>query len=169
MSGAPPVYQLRPLRPADSAAVAALIREAFAALPVTPDPPMSALRVTAADIGGHMAAGGEGAVAEAGGQPVGCALWVEKQGGLYLGRVAVLPALRRHGIARTLVAAAEAAARRMGLPRLQLSTRLVLTGNRRLFAACGFVETEQHAHPGYAAPTFVDMEKRLEGSRAGRN
>ena len=30
-----------------------------------------------------------------------------------------------------------------------------------MFAACGFVETERHAHPGYAEPTFVDMEKRL--------
>jgi hypothetical protein len=38
----------------------------------------------------------------------------------------------------------------------------VLTGNRRLFAACGFVEIARHAHPGYAAPTWVEMEKRLE-------
>jgi penicillin-binding protein 2 len=38
---------------------------------------------------------------------------------------------------------------------------VVLADNRRLFARCGFVETAQHAHPGYAQPTFVDMEKRL--------
>jgi hypothetical protein len=42
-----------------------------------------------------------------------------------------------------------------------LSTRLALIDNRRLFASCGFREGEQHAHPGYAAPTFVDMEKLL--------
>jgi hypothetical protein len=60
-----------------------------------------------------------------------------------------------------LVDAAAAEARRRGLPRLLLSTRLVLADNRRLFARCGFVETEQHAHPGYAHPTFVDMEKTL--------
>jgi hypothetical protein len=49
----------------------------------------------------------------------------------------------------------------MALPRIHLSTRLVLLDNRRLFAACGFVETTCHAHPGYAEPTFVNMEKRL--------
>jgi GNAT superfamily N-acetyltransferase len=65
------------------------------------------------------------------------------------------------GIAKALVAAAEAAATRMRLPRVHLSTRLPLIDNRRLFAACGFVETTRHAHPGYAEPTFVDMEKRL--------
>ena len=42
-----------------------------------------------------------------------------------------------------------------------LSTRLALLDNRRLFAACGFVETTREAHPGYAEPTFVNMVKRL--------
>ena len=65
------------------------------------------------------------------------------------------------GIAKALVAAAEAAARAMGLPRIHLSTRLVLLDNRRLFAACGFVETTREAHPGYAEATLVNMEKRL--------
>jgi hypothetical protein len=57
--------------------------------------------------------------------------------------------------------AAETAARNAALPRLYLSTRLVLLDNRRLFGACGFVETTRDAHPGYAEPTFVNMEKRL--------
>jgi GNAT superfamily N-acetyltransferase len=69
----------------------------------------------------------------------------------------VRPDWRGRGIARALVSAAEA--RRRGLPRMHLSTRLVLVDNRRLFASCGFREGERHAHPGYAAPTFVDMEK----------
>jgi predicted N-acetyltransferase YhbS len=91
----------------------------------------------------------------------GSALWMEQDGGLYLGRLAVAPAWRGRGIATALVAAAEAAARASGLPRIRLSTRLVLLDNRRLFAACGFVEATRHAHPGYAEPTFVTMEKRL--------
>jgi len=45
-----------------------------------------------------------------------------------------------------------------------LSTRLVLLDNRCLFTACGFIETTREAHPGYAEPTFVNMEKRLVGS-----
>ena len=104
---------------------------------------------------------GSGAVAEADGELAGSALWVEQDCGLYLGRLAVAPAWRGRGIAKALVSAAEAAARQAGLPRIHLSTRLVLIDNRRLFASCGFVETTRHAHPGYAEPTFVNMEKRL--------
>ena len=86
---------------------------------------------------------------------------MEQADGLYLGRLAVAPAWHGQGIATALVAAAEAAARAMGLPRIHLSTRLVLLDNRRLFAACGFVETSREAHPGYAEATFVNIEKRF--------
>jgi predicted N-acetyltransferase YhbS len=151
---------LRPMRNGDAHAVAALIRAAFAAQSVATDPPPSALRVTPDDVAAHLRTGG-GAVAEAAGVMAGSALWVEQDCGLYLGRLAVAPAWRGRGIAKALVAAAEAAARDMRLPRIHLSTRLPLIDNRRLFAACGFVETTRHAHPGYAEPTFVDMEKRL--------
>ncbi len=48
---------------------------------------------------------------------------------------------------------------------MHLSTRLVLLDNRRLFVACGFVETTRDTHPGYAEPTFVNMEKRLTAPR----
>ncbi len=152
---------IRPMTPLDCRAVAALIRTAFAAQPLLTDPPPSALRETSASVAAHLAAGG-GAVACAGGKIVGSVMWEPKDGGLYLERLAVAPAWRGRGIARALVAATEAAARRAGVPRLHLGTRLVLTGNRRLFAACGFVEIARHAHPGYAAPTWVEMEKRLE-------
>jgi predicted N-acetyltransferase YhbS len=155
-------FSLRAMEKRDAAAVAALIRLAFAAQFTVTDPPPSALRVREGDIAAHLGAGG-GAVAEAAGGVVGSALWSEQDGGLYLGRLAVAPAWRGRGIARALVATAEAAARRMALPGIHLSTRLVLLDNRRLFAACGFVETACHAHPGYAEPTFVTMEKRLAG------
>jgi len=153
-------FRLRPLAPGDAPAVAALIRTAFAAQSVMTDPLPSALRVTADDLLAHLRKGG-GAVVEAANGLAGSALWEEKEGGLYLARLAVAPTWRGRGIAKALVAATAAAARQAGLPRVHLSTRLVLLDNRRLFAACGFVETERHAHPGYAEPTFVDMEKRL--------
>jgi predicted N-acetyltransferase YhbS len=148
------------MAPEDAASVAALIRAAFAAQPVVTDPLPSALRVTEADVVANLLAGG-GAVAMVTNVLAGSALWTEQDGGLYLGRLAVAPAWRRRGVARTLVAAAEAAARSAGLPVMRLSTRLVLLDNRRLFATCGFVETTREAHPGYAEPTFVNMEKRL--------
>ena len=145
---------------ADAAAVAAPIRAAFAAQSVATDPPPSALRVSTADVATHLSRGG-GAVAEAAGRLAGSALWTDQDGGLYLSRLAVTPAFRRCGVARALVAAAEAAAWQAGLARMRLSTRLVLLDNRRLFATCGFVETTCEAHPGYAEPTFVNMEKVL--------
>jgi predicted N-acetyltransferase YhbS len=148
------------MAPEDAASVAALIRAAFAAQPVVTDPLPSALRVTEADVVANLLAGG-GAVAMVTNVLAGSALWTEQNGGLYLGRLAVAPAWRRRGVARALVAAAEAVARSAGLPVMRLSTRLVLLDNRRLFATCGFVETAREAHPGYAEPTFVNMEKRL--------
>ena len=152
--------QIRPITPADAAAVAALIRAAFAAQSVVTDPLPSALRVTEADVAVHLRTGG-GAVAEEAGVIVGSALWTEQDGGLYLARLAVTPAWRGRGIARALVVAGEAAARTQNLPRIHLSTRIPLLDNRRLFAACGFVETVRSAHPGYTEPTTVAMEKRL--------
>lgn len=152
--------RLRPITPADAAAVAALIRTAFAAQSIITDPPPSALRVTEADVAAHLASGG-GAVADADSVIVGSALWIEQDGGIYLSRLAVHPAWRGRGIAKALVAAGEAEAREKKQPRIHLSTRIPLLDNRRLFAACGFVETTREAHPGYAEPTSVHMEKRL--------
>ena len=159
MTHAPLAY--RPIRPEDADAVAALVRHAFQSQSVVTDPPASALRETGANIAAILAGGGGGMAALSGTILAGALLWEEKQGGLYVGRLSVDPDFRGAGIARTLVAAAETEARRRGLPRMWLSTRLPLIDNRRLFAACGFVETAQHAHPGYAAPTYVDMEKQL--------
>lgn len=156
-----PEIALRPMAPADCAAVAALIRLAFAVQPAAVDPPPSALRETELTVAAHLAAGG-GAVACAGERIVGSVMWEPQDGGLYLERLTVDPAWRGRGIARALVAATEAAARRAGLARVHLGTRLVLIANRRLFASCGFVEIALHAHPGYAAPTWVEMEKHLE-------
>ena len=153
-------FRLRALLPDDAAAVAALIRTAFAAQWVVTDPPPSALRITEADVTNYVVAGG-GTVAEVGRSLAGCVLWVPRNDGLHLSRLAVAPAWRGKGIAKALVRAAEDVARAAGLPRIRLSTRLILLDNRQLFAACGFVETTREAHPGYAEATFVNMEKPL--------
>jgi len=153
-------FRLRALRVEDAGAAAKVIREAFAAQSLATDPPSSALRETATSVAAHLAEGG-GAALESGGALVGVALWAERDGGLYLGRLAVAPAWRGRGAARALIAAGEAEARRRALPRLHLRVRLALDDNRRLFEACGFVAVREGAHPGYAEPTFVVMEKAL--------
>ena len=149
---------LRAATPADADALAELIRFCFARQTVVTDPLPSALKESGDNIRAHFAEGGGGAMFEG---PAACLLWKTEKGGLYIGRVAVHPKFRGQGLAKRMLAAAEAEARARNLPRLHLSTRLVLKDNRKLFAACGFVEIAEHAHPGYAWPTFVDMEKRL--------
>jgi ribosomal protein S18 acetylase RimI-like enzyme len=155
-----PPLTFRRLRTADAAVVARTVRAAFGANPPL-DPPASALRERAVGVRAVLASGGGGAALFAGVVMVACVLWQEKAGGLYVSRVSVLPRHRRRGLANALLAAAEEEARDRRLPHLWLSTRLALTGNRAVFAACGFREASLHAHPGYARPTYVDMVKDL--------
>ena len=148
------------LEASDAANVAALIRGAFGAVRESLEPPPSALRETEASILAHLAAGGGGAVIMQA-ELAAAVLWSEKDGGLYLGRLATAPSCRGQGLATELVYVAEAEARRRGLPRLHLGVRLALPGNRRLFARLGFTETRLHAHPGHAEPTWTEAEKWL--------
>ena len=147
---------LRPLTAWDAEAFAALVGAAFAALNL--DPPPSALGVTAAAVIAHLAKGGGGTTTSP--DQAGL-LWEARPGGLYVSRIAVHPAHRGAGLATRMLHEAEAEARRRALPKLFLSTRLALQGNRRLFARCGFRETALHSHPGYTVPTFVDLEKPI--------
>ncbi len=147
---------VRGLRPADAEAFGALIRIAFAEWAV--DPPPSALRVTAADIRSHLDAGGGGITTDP--NQAGL-LWAEKEGGLYVSRVAVHPGQRRQGLAVALLKEAEAEAYRRSLPFVWLSTRLAMESNRRLFRHCGFTEGSCHAHPGFAEHTFIDLTKHV--------
>jgi GNAT superfamily N-acetyltransferase len=149
---------VRPAGPGDAEALAALIRACFAELAV--DPPPSALGETAASVACGIAEGGVAVAASAGGL-AGGVLWAEKEDGLYVGRLCVAPGHRRTGLARRLLQSAEQEARRRGLPRVHLGTRLSLAGNRALFAACGFVERGRFSHPGFAEPTWVALEKFL--------
>ncbi len=152
---------LRPAAMADAALLSDLIIAAFSAYPVSLVPPSSALKETADEIRSKLADHGAG-IAEIGTTAVGCVLFTpEADTALYLGRLAVHPAWRGRGVARTLIAFVEREARRRGLDRIRLSVRIALADNQRLFASFGFREVSREAHPGFAEPTMINMEKRL--------
>jgi GNAT superfamily N-acetyltransferase len=92
---------------------------------------------------------------------VGCLLATRRGGDLYLGRFAVHPDFRRHGVASRLLAEAERRARETGAAALALGVRIALPGNFRYFAARGFREVGREAHPGFDHPTSIKMAKRL--------
>jgi ribosomal protein S18 acetylase RimI-like enzyme len=152
---------------ADAAAIAAVIVRAFASYQVVLDPPPSALKETAETIATRLGSergpdpGKEIAlVAEQDGQIVGCVM-LKPGSEVYIGRLAVDPAWHGRGIARALIAAVEAEGRERKARALTLGVRIALPDNQRLFLACGFREVRREAHPGYAHPTFIHMEKVL--------
>ena len=155
---------IRRLTPADAAAALDVVHAAFAEPDAPSDPPPGALRETLASIGA-LVRGGGGACAEASGLQA-VVFWHDVDDGLYLSRLAVRPAARRLGLARAMIDAAEAHARARQLGRLVLGTRLVWTGNRRLFAKLGFRETGLETHLGFDVPTSVGMEKALARDEA---
>lgn len=147
----------RPLRPEDAPEALAAIRAAFA---TNPGLPSSSFGETPEALAAQIAAGG-GACVEAPHGIAAALLWEEAGGGLYLKRLAVRPEHRGRGLARQLLAAADAEARRRNLPRLWLRVRAHLDANMRLFAACGYAETSRAPHERDAATLVAVMERRL--------
>jgi len=145
----------------DAASIAATIAAAFAQYRGKLVPESGAFRETAEGIAVELARGASAIVAERDGKVLGCVLVEEMEGDLYFGRLSVLPSARGLGLARTLVAAVEAEARRRGLAGVRLGVRIVLTENQRLFASLGYRETSREAHPGFDRPTSINMRKPL--------
>lgn len=152
---------LRPGSAADAAAIAAVIAASFAQYRGRLVPESGAFRETTATIASELQRGAGAFVAEQNGEMVGCVLVEEKEGDLYFGRLSVLPSARGQGLAKRLIEAVEAEARRRGLSGVRLGVRVVLTDNQRLFLALGYRETSREAHPGFDHPTSINMRKPL--------
>jgi GNAT superfamily N-acetyltransferase len=155
-----PVIRRAPADFADWPAVQALILDAFAYMDGRIDPPSSALRLTPQSMA---ADAGRGALflAELDGALAGCVFTRPKDDALYIGKLAVRPALQGRGIGRALLEVARGEARRLGLAALELQTRVELTETHAAFARLGFVKTAETAHPGYARPTSITMRARI--------
>ncbi len=94
-----------------------------------------------------------------GGTLAACGYLKDTGRSVYLGKLAVHPDHRGRGLLRRIVAEADAMARALGRPLLELGTRVELTENHATFARLGFAEVARTAHPGYDRPTSVTMER----------
>ena len=146
----------------DAEAIARVIRASFAEYAGRLRPESAALGETGETIRARLANGKAGVAEEETGELVGCVLFeTVSPKEVYLGRLAVLPAWRGKGIARSLIGFVEDEARRHGAQTLSLGVRIALPANQELFAGCGFRETSRRAHPGFSEPTSMRMEKTL--------
>jgi ribosomal protein S18 acetylase RimI-like enzyme len=152
---------LRTATARDAAAIARVIAASFEQYRGRLVPESGAFRETPESIAAELVEGAGAIVAERNGEMLGCVLVEEQEGDLYFGRLSVMPRARGHGLAKRLVDAVEAEARRRGLPGVRLGVRVVLTDNQRLFQALGYRETSREAHPGFDHPTSINMRKPL--------
>lgn len=152
---------LRAATLADAAKIAATIAAAFEQYRGRLVPESGAFGETAEAIAAELASSAGAIVAQRNGEMVGCVMIHEMESDLYFGRLAVLPAARGTGLARRLIDAVEAEARRRGLSGVRLGVRVVLTENQRLFRSLGYGEISREAHPGFDYPTSINMRKSL--------
>lgn len=153
-------FLIRAARPDEAEAIVALIQRAFGEYRGKLRPESGALLETAETLRAAMKTGTL-LVAERSGRILGCVSVRRKDGHVYAGRLAVEPMERRIGVARALMARAEALARQMGADRLRVDVRLKLRDNRAFFRALGFKEGAERCHPGFRQPTYVELEKIL--------
>ena len=93
-----------------------------------------------------------------GGEVVGVLVLVDKESGILLDNVAVLPQRQGEGIGRRLIEHAESEARRLGHRHLDLYTHQKMTENVAMYGRIGYVEVERRAERGFPR---VYMRKRL--------
>jgi N-acetylglutamate synthase-like GNAT family acetyltransferase len=146
---------IRPAHAADLDAVSQLVREAYghytARLGKQPGPMLDdyARRIADAEV---WVLEDEGALA-------GILVLEEAEGGaLLLDNIAIAPNAQGKGHGRTLVAFAEAEARRRGHSQLRLYTHVLMIENVAIYSRLGFEQTHRVTEKGYER---VYMTKRL--------
>ncbi len=154
--------RLRAATAADIPIIVALIQAAFKEYDGVIDPPSGAHKENVERIREKLNT--EHAVlALLGDQIVACVFYRDQGDYMYFGRLAVLPAYRGRGIAGMLIGHVEARACDLGLPSVQLAVRLALPHLRARYERLGYRVIEERRHAGYAEPTYVVMEKLLDG------
>lgn len=146
----------------DWQAILALLRSAFAYQEERIDPPSS---VHALDVESLAKKADDETliIATDADEIVGCIFARPQPDSLYVSKLAVSPSMQGRGIGTRLMHAVEAMAREISQNTLELNTRIELIENHETFTAMGFVKTGEHAHDGYDRPTFISMQKSLDG------
>jgi len=134
--------------------IMAMVHAAFAHF----TPPSGVLTETVADLAQRQRDGFV-LVAMDGDQFIGSVFCAQKDGALYLTRMATRPDRQKRGIGRALLAAAESEARRARMPKLLLRVRQTLPDNLAYFQKLGFVVIGEGQERGRTP--FHIMEKRL--------
>jgi GNAT superfamily N-acetyltransferase len=151
-------YEIRRGPVADWDALHALLRTCFAFMEGRIDPPSSLAAMTPGSL--RRKAEAETLVTLWDGEALAACGYLKDTGrSVYLGKLAVHPDHRGRGLLRRIVAEADAMARALGRPLLELGTRVELAENHATFARLGFAEVARMAHPGYERPTSVTMER----------
>lgn len=140
----------------------ALVRASFQYMHRRIDPPSSVLQLTVDGMQAHCRRGGE--IWAIGRPPVACMFLQPRSASLHLGKLAVQDGMRGQGLCRILVDHAERRAIALGLPALELETRVELTENHRVFARLGFTIVSTGTHAGYDQPTEYLLRRPVSSS-----
>jgi ribosomal protein S18 acetylase RimI-like enzyme len=154
--------EVRRLGPGDPAlaGVLSLLRASFAYMEGRIDPPSSLHRLTFGDVEAQATRAEVWAIEDEG-RVVASVFLTPQAHALSLGKLAVAVTHRGRGLARRLVAIAERRAAELGLPSVELQSRVELTENHSAFAAMGFRVTGETTHPGFDRPTSLTFAKPI--------
>jgi ribosomal protein S18 acetylase RimI-like enzyme len=145
---------IRTARAGDRAAVEAIVQAAYSLyverIGKPPGPMLD-------DYARRIAEGVVTLLEEADGRVAGIIVLLPKEDHLLLDNIAVRPDRQARGLGRTLIAFAEAEARRLGFAELRLYTHEKMTENIALYTRLGFEETGRAREAGYDR---VFMRKR---------
>lgn len=144
----------------DLATSLAIIHAAFEEYRGKLDPPSGVHHQTLDDLRKHLEKG-HILLAYRGDEAVGTVLYYIDNDYVYFGRLSVLPAYRRQGIAQRMIEYIEQWTRQQGLSRVVLGVRIVLASNREFYERLGYRVFESRTHEGYTEPTYLIMEKFL--------
>ena len=146
---------------ADCAEVLTILQAAFAPYTDALQPPSGVVRETEQTLKEKLATNTL-LIAKDDNKMVGCVFYMPHQGhpqNIYFGRLAVLPAYQKQGIARQLLAQVEQNGQQTGYKKVVLYVRKALPNNVWFFQSCGYEIYDEGIHTGFTEPTFYKMAK----------